>query len=143
MPPARMPAFTRVERSFRLPLVGFFDQAGAVSWLVSMVLGYKAEIERAWFVPDVTGVGAAASQQIRIRKGGAAGTIICGALVTLANHVLGGAGVSDGAALPAVEEASKLNDTDTFSITKDAGTVFTTAGGTLHVIFRQKPQARI
>jgi hypothetical protein len=142
MPPPKAPYFTRIERSFRLPLVGFFDQAGAVTFLLSFVLGYRAEVERAWFVPDVTGAGAGASQAIRIRKGNATGTILATITATLANHVMGGPGLDSGAVTAANELASQLSDTDTISITKDAGTVFSAAGGTLHVIFRQKPQAR-
>lgn len=141
--PERGPAFIRTSLDIRLPLVGFFDQAGAVTFIASMPLGFIAYLEKATFIPDVTGAGAGASQNIQIRKGAAAGTaIISNLLVTLANHVLGGPGVS--ATTPNANDAlSRLNDTDVFSITKDAGTVFSAAGGTLRLVFRQRLQGRI
>jgi len=141
--PERGPAFIRTSIDIRLPLVGFFDQAGAVTFIASMPLGFIGSIEKAVFIPDVTGAGAGASQNVQIRKGAAAGTaIIANLLITLANHVLGGPGVSVSAPV-ANEGLARLGDADVFSITKDAGTVFSAAGGTLRLIVRQKLQGRI
>lgn len=143
MPGERGPAFTRTAIDVRLPLVGFFDTAGAVSFLVSHVPGHVMTLEKAVFIPDVAGAGAGASQNIQVRKGAAAGTpLITNLLITLANHVMGGAGVT-ATVTPANDAIARLGDTDAISITKDAGTVFTGAGGTLRLIFRQRLQGRI
>lgn len=141
--PERGPAFIRTSYDIRLPLVGFFDQAGAITFLASLPLGFIASIEKATFIPDVTGAGAGASQNVQIRKGAAGGAaIISNLLITLANHVLGGAGVT--VSTPAANEAlSRLVDSDVISITKDAGTVFSAAGGTLRLQLRQRLQGRI
>lgn len=141
--PERGPASVRTSIDFRLPLVGFFDQAGAVTFIASMPLGFIGSIEKAIFIPDVAGAGAGASQNVQIRKGAAAGTaIISNLLITLANHVLGGPGVAVSTPL-ANDALSRLGDADVFSVTKDAGTVFSAAGGTLRLVVRQRPQGRI
>jgi hypothetical protein len=143
MPTERGPAFIRVAHDTRLPLAGFLDQAGAVTFLLSASLGYTATLEKAIFIPDTTGAGAGASQNIQIRRGNATGTaLITNLLLTLANHVLGGAGISAVVA-PAQDAQARLGDADTFSITKDAGTVFSAGGGILRLIFRQRLQGRI
>lgn len=141
--PERGPAFIRTALDIRLPLVGFLDQAGAVTLVASLPVGFIASLEKAIFIPDVAGAGAAASQNIQIRKGAAAGTaIIANLLLTLANHVLGGPGIT--ASTPAASDAlSRFTDAEVLSITKDAGTVFTAAGGTLRLLFRQRLQGRI
>lgn len=141
MPRETFPAFIRTVIPVRIPLVGVLDTAGAVTFLLSHVIRFKGTFERAAFVPDVAGAGAGATQAIRIRKGAAAGTILATVTPTLANHVLGGAGI-EGAVAAADDEAARFVDNDTLSITKDAGTVFTAAGGTLFLTFRQRPQAR-
>ncbi len=142
MPAEKAPFFLRTILNLRLPLVGFFDTAGAVTYLASMPMGYQGELEKVIFVPDVAGAGAGATQTFNVRKGGATGTILATLTVTLATHVMAGAGIST-TVTAANDETAKLRDTDTISITKDAGgTVFTGAGGTLCLVFRQKPQAR-
>jgi hypothetical protein len=142
MPKEAGPSFIRTPIDVRLPLVGFFDQAGAVTFLLSHVMGFVMTLERVVFIPDVTGAGAGATQAVRIRKGNATGAIVATVTPTLANHVMGAGGVAANVAL-ADEGAARFTDTDTMSITKDAGTVFSAAGGTLRLIFRQKPQARL
>lgn len=142
MPAERAPFFIRTVLPFRLPLTGFFDQAGAISYLVSMPLGFRGELEKITFVPDVAGAGAGATHAVHVRKGNASGTDLGSITITLATHVMGGAGIT-GSIAAASDEAAKIRDTDTISITKDAGTVFSAAGGTLWLVFRQKPQARI
>lgn len=143
--PERGPAFIRTTIAVRLPLVGFFDQAGAVTFLLSMPMGFIASLEKATFIPDVTGAGAGASQNVQIRKGNATGpAVISNLLITLANHVMGGPGVSASAVAGAGTDAiARFGDADTLSITKDAGTVFSAAGGTLRLVFRQRLQGRI
>lgn len=142
MPREVFPGFIREIVSLRIPLVGVLDQAGAVTFLASFVPGFRGEIEKAVYVPDVAGAGVGAAQTLEIRKGGAAGTIVATVALTLANHVLGGAGLS-GAVSAANDETAKFRDTDTISITKAAGgTVFSAGGGTLLIYVRQKPQSR-
>lgn len=142
MPSEKGPAFTRTNLDFRIPLVGVLDQAGAITYLLSAVMGFVGTLEKATFIPDVAGAGAGATQALRIRRGNATGAILCTVTPTLATHVLGGAGIV-GTVAAADDAASRLSDADTFSITKDAGTVFSAAGGTLRLQFRQKLQARI
>jgi len=143
MPGERGPAFLRTTICIPIALTGFLNQAGAVTHTLSRALDFKATLEKVRYVPAETGAGAGATQGIRVRRGNAAGTILATVTVTLANHVLGAAPI-DGA-VSAADQAAGLatfGDTDTFSITKDAGTVFTTAGGHLELVFRQRPQAR-
>lgn len=141
--PERGPGFIRTHLDIRIPLTGFLDTIAAVTLLASHVPGFIATLEKATFLPDVTGAGAGATQTIEVRKGGAAGTILASFAVTLANHVLGGAGIS-GSVSNANDGIARLSDTDGLSITKaGAGTVFTAGGGTLRLQFRQRPQARI
>lgn len=141
MPAERGPAFQRHLVPVRIPLLGVLDTAGAVTFLASLSLGFIATLEKVIFVPDVTGAGAGATQGLRIRKGGAAGTILATVTATLANHVMGAAGIAGSVAV-ADEPVARFADLDTISITKDAGTVFTAAGGTLLLQFRQRPQGR-
>lgn len=141
MPRETFPAGVRTSVDIRIPLIGVLDTAGAVSILVSSVLSFKAELEKVTFFPDVTGAGAGATQAIRVRKGAAAGAIIATVTPTLAAAVLGGPGIAANVAA-ADAEAAKFKDGDTFSITKDAGTVFTAGGGTLSLQFWQRPQSR-
>ena len=141
MPRETGPMFVRHELNLRIGMAGVLDQAGAISFLVSMPVGYVGYLESARYVPDVAGAGAGAAQTLEIRRGSASGTILSTIALTLANHVLGGAGIA-GSAIS--ENASRFIDTDTLSVTKAAaGTAFTTAGGTLVLRFRQKPQARL
>src|SRR4051794_18691704 len=93
MPRETFPAYVRTTLTTRIPLAGFLDQAGAVTFLASLVIPFKAALERAVFIPDVVGAGAGATQGIQIRKGGATGPVIATVTPTLANHALGGAGV--------------------------------------------------
>lgn len=141
MPREAGPGFIRTVQSFRIPLVGVLDQAGAITFVLSAVLGFKAELESLRFIPDVAGAGAGATQALSVRKGNASGTILATVTPTLANHVLGGPTLTASVAAAQANDA-KFSDTDTFSITKAAGTVFTGAGGTLLLVFRQRPQAR-
>lgn len=143
MPKEVGPLFTRSHVDVRIPLTGVLDQAGAVTFLASHVLGYIATLEKAVYIPDVAGAGAGAAQTLEIRKGGAAGTIIATVALTLATHVLGGAGIS-GSVSAANDAVARFGDTDGLSITKAAGgTVFSAGGGTLRLVFRQRPQARL
>lgn len=139
MPRETTPGYHREVIPIPIPQAGFLDQAGAVTLVLSMPLGFQCELEKAVYIPAVAGAGAGASQQLRVRKGNATGTILASPLLTLANHVLGGAGIS---AAGDESASSKLRDADTISITKDAGTVFTTGNGTLLLIVRQRAQAR-
>lgn len=141
MPREVNPGFVRTPIAVRLPLAGFFDQAGAITYLLSYVPGFRGEIEKIVFVPDVAGAGAGATHVVNVRKGNATGTIVATVTVALATHVMGGAGIV-GSVSAANDETAKFRDTDTISITKDAGTVFSAAGGTLIIWFRQRPQAR-
>lgn len=144
MPKEAGPGYLRHELNLRIPLVGVLDTAGAVTFLASMPLGYVASIEAVRYVPDVAGAGAAAAQTLEIRAGGPTGTILSTVALTLANHVMGGAGIAGSAVSAANENLARLKDTDTISITKTAGgTVFSAAGGTLTIRFRQRPQARL
>lgn len=137
------PAVVRVVLPIRLPLTGFLDTAGAVSFLVSVPVPYGVTFESMRFIPDVAGAGAGASQVISLRKGNATGTVIDTITLTLANHVLGGAGVASTGVTAANDATAKLRPADTFSVTKNAGgTVFSAAGGTLWLIGRQHPQSR-
>ena len=141
MPRETFPAFVRTTIDFRIPLTGVLDTAGAVTYLLSYVVPFKAVLERVTYIPDVTGAGAGATQAISVRKGNASGTILATVTPTLANHVLGAAGLATAVAA-ATDETAKFVDNDTLSITKAAGTVFSAAGGTLQLTFRQRPQGR-
>jgi hypothetical protein len=140
MPRETNPSFARHELNIRIGQAGLLDAAGAITFLAAMPIGYVAYLEAVRYVPEVAGAGAGAAQTLEIRKGGAAGTILSTVALTLANHVLAGAGIA-GSAIS--DSASRFADTDTISITKAAGgTVFSTSGGTLTLRFRQKLQAR-
>lgn len=141
MPRESFPGGVRMVLPVRIPLVGVLDQAGAITFLLSHIVPFRAQLVSATYVPDVAGAGAGATQALRIRKGNASGTILATVTPTLATHVMGGAGiVGDVAATEA--DAAAFVDGDTLSITKDAGTVFSAAGGTLYLTFWQRPQAR-
>ena len=142
MPRETFPAFVRTHASVRIPLAGVLDVAGAVTFLLSFVVGYKVALERITYIPDVTGAGAGATQALNVRKGNATGTILATVTPTLANHVMGAAGLV-GHVSAANDSIARFVDGDTYSITKDAGTVFTAAGGTLRLTFRQRPQGRV
>ena len=141
MPAERAPFYVRGNFPVRLPLIGFFDQAGAITFLLSHVTPFRGEIERLTFIPDVAGAGAGATHVVNVRKGNATGTVLASVTVTLAAHVMGAAGIV-GTVAAATDETAKFRDNDTISITKDAGTVFSAAGGTLWIGFRQRPQSR-
>lgn len=147
MPPERGPAYTRTMIDVPIALLGFLDQAGAVTFLLSRVIGFRGTLEKAIFIPSSTGAGAAATQAIRVRKGNATGAILATVTATVANAVLGGAGVEGlvsaaDMSLGGAQAGAQFNDTDTVSITKDAGTVFTAVSGSLMLQFRQRLQAR-
>lgn len=142
MPKIVGPMFIRTALDVRIPLIGVLDQAGAVTFLLSYVMPFQGTLERASYIPDVAGAGAGATQALRIRKGNATGNIVSTVTPTLANHVMGAAGVESGAVPATSELDATFRDNDTLSITKDAGTVFSAAGGTLRLTFRQPLQAR-
>lgn len=144
MPREVNPAFIRSHHVMRIPLTGVLDQAGAVTFLDSLVIPYRCALERVTFIPDVAGAGAGASQVFKVRKGAAASTTVLATLtLTLATHVMGGAGIVATVAA-ADDQAATFKDGDLLSITKDAGgTVFSGGGGTLQLTFRQRPQNRI
>src|SRR5512138_765113 len=123
MPKEAGPLYNRGVINIRLALAGLLDQAGAITFLASVVPGFVLSFEKMLYIPDVAGAGVGASQVLRLRKGGAAGTIIDTITLTLANHVLGGAGVASTGVTAANESIARLQDTDGFSITKDAGGV--------------------
>jgi len=141
MPRETFPAFVRTSLNFRIPLTGVLDTSGAVTFLLSYVVPFKATLERVVFVPDVAGAGAGATQALVVRKGNASGTALATVTPTLANHVMGAAGLVTTVAA-ATDDSARFVDGDTLSITKTAGTVFSAAGGTLQLIFRQRPQGR-
>jgi len=142
MPRETFPAFVRTTLPFRLPLTGFFDQSGAITYLLSFVMPFKASLERVTYVPDVAGAGAGATHAISVRKGNATGTVLAVITPTLALHVMGAAGIVATVAA-ADEDKARFVDGDTISITKAAGTVFSAAGGTLFLTFRQRPQGKV
>jgi len=141
MPRETFPAFVRTTLNFSIPLASVLNAAGAVTILLSYVVPFKATLERVTFIPEVTGAGAGATQAINVRKGNATGTILATVTPTLANHVLGAAGLV-ATVSAANDEAARFVDGSTLSVTKDAGTVFSAAGGTLELTFRQRPQGR-
>lgn len=141
MPKEAFPAGIRTVLPVRIPLTGVLDQAGAITYLLSYVMPFKANLERIVYVPDVAGAGAGATQAISVRKGNAAGTILATVTPTLATHVMGAAGLV-GLVAAAQAGDARFNDGDTLSITKAAGTVFSAAGGTLFLVFFQRPQAK-
>jgi hypothetical protein len=144
MPRETFPAGIRTAIDMRIPLTGVLDQAGAVTFLLSYVMPFKALLERVEYIPDVTGAGAGATQALRVRKGNATGAIIATVTPTLANHVLGGPGLTGSVAPADINSGAALfKDNDTLSITKDAGTVFSAAGGTLRMVFWQRNQSRL
>jgi len=142
MPREANPAFVRTTLPFRLPLTGFFDQSGAITYLLSYVMPFKATLERVTYVPDVAGAGAGATHAISVRKGNATGTVLAVITPTLALHVMGAAGIVATVAA-ADEDKARFVDGDTISITKATGTVFSAAGGTLFLTFRQRPQGKV
>lgn len=141
MPREASPSFVRTTLAFGIPLAGVLNASGAVTFLLSFVVPFKASLERVTFIPEVAGAGAGATQALKVRKGNATGTVLATVTPTLAAHVMGAAGITD-TVTAANEEAARFVDGDTLSITKDAGTVFSAAGGTLLLTFRQRPQSR-
>ena len=142
MPRETNPAYVRTTMSFPVILTGVLNQSGAVTYLASYAMPFKASLEKITYIPEVAGAGSGATQVFSVRKGGATGTVLASVDVTLALHVLAGPGIV-GSVAAADEAAAKFNDGDTLSITKAAGTVFTTAGGHLILTFRQRPQAKV
>lgn len=131
--------FIRIPMSFRIPLTGVANQAGAVTFVDSFPIGFWASLERAFFQVAAAGAGAGATQTFRVRKGGATGTILATITATLANQTLGAVI----AATVTETNTSELRPNDTITITKDAGgTVFTTFDANLVLVFRQAPQTR-
>lgn len=141
MPRETNPAFVRTTLAIPVPLAGVLNTSGAVSYIVDYVVPYKCTLEKVTFIPEVAGAGAGATHAIKVRKGGATGTVLATVTVTLALHVIGGPGIVANVAA-ADETAATFKDGDTLSITKDAGTVFSTAGGHLLLTFRQRPQSK-
>ena len=131
--------FIRVPLTFRLPLTGVANQAGAVTFVNGFSVGFWASLERAFLQVVAAGAGAGATQTFRVRKGGPTGTIIATITATLANQTLG-ASIE---ATVTETNTSEISPNDTISITKDAGgTVFTTFDANLVLVFRQAPQTR-
>ncbi len=145
MPGERGPAFIRTKETLLVvpAVTGILDGTGALTLIDTRVAdGYVQTLEAIEFVAQTALAGAGGSQTFKVRKGGATGTVVCTALVVLAD--LNGIGKSKRYAVAAADEANaRFTDTDTLSFTRDAsGTAFTAGAGQFVAIWRQRPQGR-
>lgn len=144
MPKEFGPSFLRHEMPLLIApaLTGIADGTGAITLIDSLPVGYVGTIERLRFVSGSIATGAGGTQTFKLRKGGAAGTVI--ATLTLALADVNAVGKFKQAAVAAADEAvARLTDTDTLSLTRDSGgTAFTKFEGIFSVVLRQRPQMR-
>lgn len=144
MPKEFGPSFLRHEMPLLIApaLTGIADGTGAITLIDSLPVGYVGTIERLRFVSGSIATGAGGTQTFKLRKGGAAGTVI--ATLTLALADVDAVGKFKQAAVAAADEAvARLTDTDTLSLTRDSGgTAFTKFEGIFSVVLRQRPQMR-
>lgn len=143
MPRPVFPAFVRT----LIPVagaVGAFASNDARVLADSVKLGFRCWIESLVFVlGPVAGAGAGGTQTFKLRKGGTTGDVIATLTVAVDDATVG----KFTEALVAAADGAKayIGDTDTFSITRDAGgTTFSTEPlGQFYVKVRQHPQARV
>jgi hypothetical protein len=117
-----------------------FGGTGAVTIIDSHTPGFQLVLEQIGFTASITAGATAGSQVFKLRKGGAAGTVIATLTLALAN--VNALGETTTANVSGTIEDCTLDDDDTFSITRDAsGTDYTTEPeGHFFVKFRQRPQ---
>ena len=145
MPRETNPAWIRTFQPFlHVPvLAGYLDGTGAITFIDSLPIDHRCELEKITFIFNTPATGTSASQIFNVRRGGATGTIV-GSITLL---------LGDGTAIGKFKEAkvtaanadsARFKDGDTLSFTRDAsGTAFTAGTGTFYLTFRQRPQARI
>lgn len=123
-------------------LTGIADGTGAITLIDSMPAGFVFTVEKLRFVSGSIATGAGGTQTYKLRKGGAAGTVL--ATLTLALADVNAVGKFKEASVAAADQnVARLMDTDTLSLTRDSGgTAFTKFEGVFSVVVRQKPQAR-
>ncbi len=145
MPRETVPAFTRtvVPLLSVTALTGVFDGTGAITLIDSLPVTHKFTLEKLRWVSSSIATGAGGTQTFKIRKGGAAGTVI--ATLTIALADTNAVGKFKEYAVTAADDANAtFKDGDTISFTRDAsGTAFTKAEGLFSLVTRQRPQARI
>lgn len=144
MPKEAGPAFIRnVIPLLPVPaLTGIGDGNGAITLVDSLPAGFVFTIEKLRFVSGSIATGAGATQTYKLRKGGAAGTVV--ATLTIALADVNAVGKFKEATVAVADQGvARLTDADTLTLTRDAGgTAFTKLEGLFSVVIRQKPQAR-
>lgn len=145
MPAETGPSFLRDEITI-LPVsavTGVGDGAGAITLVDSFTPGYRGIVEKIRFISSSIATGAGGTQTYKLRKGGATGTVIATLVLTLATVNAVGKFVVASVAAAAGEDA-KFRDSDTLSLTRDAGgTAFTKLEGSFTLIVAQRPQSRL
>ena len=146
-----MPRFGRggwIRGTFDFPSVSnaaanpHFAGTGAVTLIDSFTPGFQLTLEALGFVASMTAGASAGDQTFKLRKGGAAGTVIATLQLALASvNALGEVTIAEVSTAAATADLN-LDDDDTFSITRDAsGTDYTTEPeGHFYVRYRQRPQ---
>lgn len=142
MPRESSPGFVRTTFVFAATDAAEFTGTGAVTLIDTFKPGFRCFLEKLQFRTQ-TIAATAGSQVYRLRKGGAAGTIVLSATLDLSLTDTKGE-VAEYNVSAANDVNSYLGDTDGFSLTRDAaGTAFGTAPtGTWHITVRQRPQAK-
>lgn len=144
MPREAGPSFIRVQIPLLAApaLTGIADGTGAITLIDSLPLGYVLTFEKLRFISGSIATGASATQVFKLRKGGATGTVIATLTLNLAD--VNAVGKFKEASVAAADgNIARLIDTDTISLTRDAGgTAFTKFEGVFIAIARQKPQGR-
>lgn len=117
-----------------------FSGTGAITIIDSHTPGFQLVLEQLGFTVSGVAGATAGSQVFKLRKGGAAGTVIATLTLALANvNALGETTIAN---VSGTLENLTLDDDDTYSLTRDAsGTDFTTEPeGFFFIRFRQRPQ---
>jgi hypothetical protein len=145
MPREVHPAYTRITLPILVApaLTGIADGTGAITLIDSLPLGFKGIIEKITFVSGSIATGASASQVFKVRKGGASGSVV--ATLTLALADVNAVGKFKSASVASADaETAKINtDTETLSLTRDAGgTAYTKFEGVFYITIAQRLQAR-
>ena len=119
-----------------------FSGTTALTIVDSYTPGFKCVLEGLDFIVTATAGATAGSQTFKLRKGGAAGTVVATLVLALTEVNTLGEVTRANVAAADLDDA-RLSDTDTWSLTRDAsGTDFTTEPeGQFVVRFRQQPQA--
>jgi len=145
MPRETSPAFIRtILPLLTVPAVtGILDGTGALTLVTSLPVGYRCWIEKVTYISGTVHTGSGGTQTFKVRRGGASGSVVATLTVALADVDTAVGRFKQASVAAADDEAAKLQDSDTISLTRESGgTAFSAGSGMFYLILRQRPQAR-